>query len=128
VRTPERKSRLKLTLPANCSPQVRFSSAVDALSAAMGPLFSTTSTGTTRKLITVHAMPSNPETICPTFCERLSMIRRINPTVAHTSAHPAMTGRRAAAARSPSPTVGSPPRSRMTAQATMAALKKMMTK
>ena len=51
-----------------------------------------------------------------------------NPSVAEISAQPAMAGSRLAAARNPSPTVGSPPPMRIMAQATIPQLKKMMTK
>src|SRR6266436_5669761 len=70
------------------------------------PLRSATITGTTMKLATVHAMPSRPATIRPTHFDRSSIIRRIKPTVAESSAQPAICGRRAAASRKPSPTVG----------------------
>ena len=82
----------------------------------------------TRKLTSVHAMPSKPATNRPTFSERFSTIRRTRPTVAETRAHPAITARRADAARNPSATVGSPPPMRIVAHATMAQLKKITTK
>ena len=84
--------------------------------------------GITRKLVTVQASPSRPATICPSLSERSSIMRRMSPTVAEIRAQPAMRGRREKATFRPYDTVGSPPSMRMVAQATIAELKKTITR
>ena len=118
----------KLNPPINCSPHVFFSRRVDSFSAANGPFRSTTRIGITRKVTSDQAMPSRPATNRPALRLLFSMTRSIRLTVVANSAQPAICGSRAIAADRPVETVGSPPRMRKTAQATMAELKKMMTK
>ena len=102
----------KLKLAPICAPQVFLKRAVDFFSAVNGPMFSMTRIGSTKKLTNVHAVPSSDATNLPIFSFLSSMIRRIKPTVAETSAQPKMAWMRENAIEKPSPTVGSCPRIR----------------
>lgn len=54
-------------LPTSASPHVFFKSETKRPTAATGPTFSTTSTGTTKNVITDHAVPKSAAMISPTF-------------------------------------------------------------
>ena len=115
-------------VPMICSPHVFLSSEALRLMASMGPTPSTTSTGTTRNVMTFQANPPSAATMAPANPPRSRSACSSRPTVAAMAAQPSTDPMWLQAPRRPSPSVGSPPLRRTSAALTSAALKNTMTK
>src|SRR4051794_2459707 len=89
-RNSRKKIRPKEKLPARLTPQFLLSRLADSFTASIGPLLSTTRTGIARKVMIDQAAPSRPAMMLPTFLLYDSMIFSVSPTVADTSAQPAI--------------------------------------
>ena len=83
--------------PTSASPHVRFNRETDRFTASNGPTFSTTSTGTTKKVMIDHAVPRTLAMNSPTFSWACSTTFSSTPTVADTTAQAKICGNRAAA-------------------------------
>src|SRR5690606_8771539 len=113
--------------PATCSPQVARNAAPPRRIASRTPMPSITTSGSTRKVTSVQAVPARPVTSRPTSPLRSWIERSTIETVALTSAHGRICPARDAAPAIAEPSVGSPPASRSLAAWISAAWKKIVT-
>ena len=112
-----------VALPMNCSPHRSRKICAERLMDWPTPTGSYSSTGTTKYVSTLHAIPTSPITIRPTMPAFSWIWRRIIPTVAVISAHTKIFPMCCRASASPSAIFASSPRSRFMAVPMTAALK-----
>src|ERR1051326_2480750 len=125
-RLQSRSRKLKLKLHSTPCPQVFFRRPLESFSAVKGDFFSITRIGTTKKLTATQEKSKNLTMSLPIRPSQASAKLSMTPTVAITSAQPAIKGKQAKAAWNPYAKVGASPCMRFAAEATTAELKKVM--